>query len=136
MTNWVVGHTNDFKAAITDRCVSNLATFGGNHDFIQSKDQYWKGGFFGDITDLWRDSPIAYFENVRTPMLVIHSEGDLRCNIEQSEQVYSALCHLGIEARFVRYPVSTSHGLSRGGPPDMRMHRLGEIVSWWAKHLR
>lgn len=136
MTNWVVGHTDIFKAAITDRCVSNLATFGGNHDFIQAKDHYWKGVFFGDITDLWRDSPIKYFENVKTPMLVIHSEGDLRCNIEQSEQVYSALCHLGVEARFVRYPQSSSHGLSRGGPPDLRLHRLGEIVSWWEKHLK
>jgi len=135
MTNWVVGHTNDFKAAITDRCVSNLATFGGNHDFIQAEDQYWPGVFFGDVEALWKQSPIAYFKNVKTPMLIIHSEGDLRCNIEQSEQVYSALCHQGIEARFVRYPVSTSHGMSRGGPPDLRLHRLGEIVAWWAKHF-
>lgn len=135
MTNWAVGHTNDFKAAITDRCVSNLATFGGNHDFIQSEDQYWPGIFFGDIEALWKQSPIAYFKNVRTPMLIIHSEGDLRCNIEQSEQVHAALWHQGIECRFVRYPVSTSHGMSRGGPPDLRLHRLGEIVSWWARHL-
>ncbi len=136
MTNWVVGHTNDYRAAITDRCVSNLACFGGNSDFIQGKDSYWKGIFFGDISDLWRDSPIAYFENVQTPMLIIHSEGDYRCNIEQSEQVHAALCHLGVENRFVRYPPSSSHGMSRGGPPDLRLHRLGEIVGWWEKHLK
>jgi dipeptidyl aminopeptidase/acylaminoacyl peptidase len=135
MTNWAVGHTNDFKAAITDRCVSNLATFGGNHDFIQSEDQYWPGIFFGDIEQLWKQSPIAHFKKVKTPMLIIHSEGDLRCNIEQSEQVHGALCHLGVECRFVRYPVSSSHGMSRGGPADLRIHRLNEIVAWWEKHL-
>jgi len=136
MTNWAVSHTTDFRAAITDRCVSNLVSFGGNHDFIQTKDQYWPGSFFGDISKLWAQSPIAHFENVRTPMLVIHSEGDLRCNIEQGEQVYSALCHLGVDCRFVRYPQNTFHGMSRSGPPDLRLHRLGEIVAWWEKYLK
>ncbi|HMS53781.1 MAG TPA: S9 family peptidase [Fimbriimonadaceae bacterium] len=135
MTNWVVSHTNDFKAAITDRCVSNLVSFSGSSDFPQVADTYWKGVFYGDIENLWRCSPIAHFQNVKTPMLIIHSEGDLRCNIEQSEQVFMALKQLDVEARFVRYPVETSHGMSRNGPPDMRLHRLGEIVNWWKKHL-
>jgi dipeptidyl aminopeptidase/acylaminoacyl peptidase len=135
MTNWVVGHTNDFKAAITDRCVSNLVSMGGSSDFPFIEDSYWKGAPWGDIETLWKQSPIAYFGKVQTPMLIIHSEGDLRCNIEQSEQVFSALQQRGIESRFVRYPVTTSHGMSRGGPADLRIHRLNEIVQWWAKHL-
>jgi dipeptidyl aminopeptidase/acylaminoacyl peptidase len=135
MTNWAIGHTNDFKAAITDRCVSNMVSMGGSSDFVQKEDSYWKGVFFGDITKLWKDSPIAYFKNVKTPTLIIHSEGDLRCNVEQSEQVFSALQHLGVDSRFVRYPSSTSHGMSRSGPPDLRIHRLGEIVKWWEKYL-
>ncbi|MFN3683141.1 MAG: alpha/beta hydrolase family protein, partial [Fimbriimonadaceae bacterium] len=81
-------------------------------------------------------SPIAHFARVRTPMLIIHSEGDLRCNVEQSEQVFVALKQRGIPARFVRYPRNTSHGMSRNGPPDLRIHRLNEIVRWWASHLR
>ena len=80
--------------------------------------------------------PIAFFEDVKTPTLIIHSIGDLRCNIEQSEQVFTALQQQGIESRFVRYPVSTSHGMSRNGPPDLRLHRLGEIVKWWGKFLK
>jgi dipeptidyl aminopeptidase/acylaminoacyl peptidase len=136
MTNWVIGHTNDFKAAITDRCVSNLISMGGSSDFVQKEDSYWKGVFFGDIEKLWKDSPLAYFKNVKTPTLIIHSEGDLRCNIEQSEQVFAALHHQGIETRFIRYPASTSHGMSRSGPPDLRIHRLKEIVKWWDKHLK
>jgi dipeptidyl aminopeptidase/acylaminoacyl peptidase len=135
MTDWVVGHTDVFKAAITDRCVSNLVSMGGSSDFPFTEDSYWKGAPWGDITSLWAQSPIAYFGKVSTPMLIIHSEGDLRCNIEQGEQVFSALQQRGIESRFVRYPASTSHGLSRGGPADLRIHRLNEIVNWWAKHL-
>jgi len=136
MTNWAIGHTHDFKAAITDRCVSNLVSMGGSSDFVQQANAYWKGSFFGDIEKLWTDSPIAYFENAKTPTLVIHSEGDLRCNIEQGEQVFAALHHLGVPTRFVRYPASTSHGMSRSGPPDLRIHRLGENLKWWAKYLK
>jgi len=139
MTNWVIGHTNDFKAAITDRCVSNMVSMAGSSDFPFNKDGYFKGVAWGNleqIKELWAQSPIAFFEKVKTPTLIIHSEGDLRCNIEQSEQVFTALQQQGIESRFVRYPSSTSHGMSRGGPPDLRLHRLGEITKWWEKHLK
>jgi dipeptidyl aminopeptidase/acylaminoacyl peptidase len=139
MTNWVIGHTKDFKTAITDRCVSNLVSMAGNSDFPSNKDEYFGGCAWGDherIKDLWRQSPLAYFEGVTTPTLVIHSEGDLRCNVEQGEQVFSALQLQGVESRFVRYPQSTFHGLSRSGPPDLRIHRLHEILTWWKNHLK
>ncbi len=138
MTNWVIGHCKDYKAAITDRCVSNMVSMAGNSDFPFNKDGYFKGVAWGDlekIRELWRQSPIAYFEDVTTPTLIIHSEGDLRCNIEQSEQVFTALQQQGVESRFVRYPVTTSHGMSRIGPPDLRLHRLGEITDWWKKFM-
>ncbi len=139
MTNWVIGHTHDFKAAITDRCVSNMVSMAGNSDFPFNKDGYFKGVAWGDldkIKELWKQSPLAFFETVKTPTLIIHSEGDLRCNIEQSEQVFTALQQQGVESRFVRYPPNTSHGMSRNGPPDLRLHRLGEITKWWDKHLK
>jgi dipeptidyl aminopeptidase/acylaminoacyl peptidase len=138
MTNWVIGHTHDFKAAITDRCVSNMVSMAGNSDFPVNKDGYFQGTAWGsleEIKGLWSQSPIAYFTNVKTPTLIIHSEGDLRCNIEQSEQVFIALKMQGIETRFVRYPKNTSHGMSRNGPADLRMHRLQEIVTWWKRQL-
>ena len=136
MTNWIVGHTNEFRAAITDRCVSNLVSMGGNSDFMDKEDGYFGGNFWSRPEDRWKQSPIRLFGNVETPMLIIHSEGDLRCNIEQSDEVFAALKLRGIEARFVRYPKSTSHGFSRGGAPDMRKHRLNEILSWWKRTLR
>ena len=138
MTNWIIGHTKEFHAAITDRCVSNMVSMSGNSDFPFNKGGYFKGVAWSsheEIKELWHQSPIAYFDQVTTPTLIIHSEGDLRCNIEQSEEVFTALQQQGIQSRFVRYPVTTSHGMSRNGPPDLRLHRLGEIATWWKRHL-
>ena len=138
MTNWAIGNRHDYDCAITDRCVSNLVSMAGNSDFPLNKDGYFGGVAYGgleDIAELWRQSPIAYLKGVRTPTLVIHSVGDLRCNVEQGEQVFAALQMQGVPSRFVRYPVSTSHGMSRSGPPDLRQHRLREILSWLGRFL-
>jgi dipeptidyl aminopeptidase/acylaminoacyl peptidase len=137
-TNWVIGHSKEFKAAITDRCVSNWISMVGTADFPMNKDEYFGGTAYGPISKiepLWKQSPMSAFDRVEAPTLIIHSEGDLRCPIEQGDQVFAALQARGIESRFVRYPANTSHGLSRNGPMDMRQHRLGEILAWWKKHL-
>ncbi|MFM8818014.1 MAG: alpha/beta hydrolase family protein, partial [Phycisphaerales bacterium] len=126
MTNWAIAHDHGLRAAITDRCVSNLVSHAGNRDHPEGPDRYWRGAPFDRPEALWRASPIAHFKGVRTPTLVIHSEGDLRCNVEQGEQVFTALCTLGVPARFVRYPRESSHGMSRAGPSDLRIHRLRE----------
>ncbi|MCH2133714.1 MAG: S9 family peptidase [Phycisphaerales bacterium] len=133
MTNWAIGSTDMFTAAITDRCVSNLVSMAGNSDFPLEPNKYWPGNAWDKPEGLWASSPIRLMGNARTPTLVIHSEGDLRCNIEQGEQVFTALKQQNVPARFVRYPRETSHGMSRGGPPDMRLHRLDEILTWWKR---
>ena len=138
MTNWAIGHRHDWACAITDRCVSNLVSMAGDSDFPLNKDGYFGGVAYGgldDIAPLWRQSPMAYLKGATTPTLVIHSVGDLRCNIEQGEQVFAALQMQGVPSRFVRYPVSTSHGMSRSGPPDLRIHRLREILGWLGRYL-
>ncbi len=138
MTNWVIGHCQDFKAAITDRCVSSWISMSATADFPMNKDEYFGGTAYGPLSKiepLWKQSPMSAFDKVVTPTLIIHSEGDLRCPIEQGDQVFAALQARGIESRFVRYPANTSHGLSRNGPMDMRQHRLAEILAWWKKHL-
>jgi acylaminoacyl-peptidase len=138
MTNWAIGHSDKYRCAITDRCVSNLISMAGNSDFPFNRDGYFGGVAYGDLEDikpLWRQSPLAYFKNVKTPTLIIHSAGDLRCNIEQGEQVFSALQLEKIESKMVRYPETTSHGMSRSGPPDLRIHRLNEILNWLGKYL-
>jgi acylaminoacyl-peptidase len=135
MTNWIVGHTGAFRAAITDRCVSNLVSMFGSSDIAEEPGNYWTGNCWDDAAELWDQSPLKHLGNCTTPTLIIHSEGDLRCNVEQAEQVYMALKHLGVPTRLVRYPRSTSHGMSRAGPPDMRLHRLGQILGWWKRWL-
>lgn len=135
MTNWAIGHTRRFKAAITDRCVSNLVSMFGNSDIIETPDGYWQGNTWDRTEVLWEQSPLRYLGRCKTPTLVIHSEGDLRCNVEQGEQVHMALSHLGVPTRFVRYPRSTSHGMSRAGPADLRIHRLDQILEWWSRWL-
>ncbi|MFO0875458.1 MAG: S9 family peptidase [Phycisphaerales bacterium] len=135
MVNWAIGHTHEFRCAITDRCVSNLLSMAGNSDYPDAPDRYWPGAVWDRWEARWECSPIKHFRKVKTPTLVIHSEGDLRCNIEQGEQVFAALTVLKVPTRFVRYPASTSHGMSRIGPPDMRMHRLGQMLEWFARWL-
>lgn len=136
MTNWAIGHTDEFRAAITDRCVSNLVSMFGNSDYMELPDRYWEGNAWDRPEARWNSSPIKYFKGVKTPTLIIHSEGDLRCNVEQAEQVFTILRTHNVPTRFVRYPQSTSHGMSRIGPPDLRLHRLSEILNWWAKYLK
>jgi dipeptidyl aminopeptidase/acylaminoacyl peptidase len=135
MTNWAIAHTDRFRAAITDRCVANLLSFCGNSDYPLLPDEYWPGTNYDRPERLWQASPIAHFKGVTTPTLIIHSEGDFRCNIEQAEQVHTALVLQGVPCRFVRYPMSTSHGMSRSGPADLRIHRLHEILAWWKRWL-
>lgn len=135
MTNWVVGNTRRFAAACTQRCVSNLVSFAGNSDFPMRPDAYFPGNAWSEPEGLWEMSPMRFMDKVRTPLLIIHSEGDLRCNIEQSEQVFTALRMLRRKVKFVRFPPEASHGLSRGGPPDLRKIRLEAIADWFDEHL-
>ena len=136
MTNWIIGHTTRFNAAVTQRCVSNLVDFYGSTDF----NWRWEYAFGGtppweDLDNYWRQSPMKYIGNVRTPTLVIHSEGDLRCPIEQGEQVYVALKRLGVDTEMIRFP-EESHGLSRGGRTDRRIERLKHILRWFDRYLK
>ncbi len=136
MTNWIIGHTDRFKAAVTQRCVSNLISMYGSSDFnwdIQSE--------FGDqppwenFENYWRQSPLKYVGRVKTPTLVIHSEQDMRCAIEQGEQMFVALKRLGVETEMVRFP-DEPHGLSRGGRTDRRIVRLHHILRWFDRYLK
>ncbi|GHO45534.1 alpha/beta hydrolase family protein [Ktedonospora formicarum] len=136
MTNYLVTRNNRFKVAITDRCVSNMATMFGASDIG------WDLGYEVLDTTPWEDlekymnmSPIKFVQNIRTPLLIIHSDQDLRCSIEQAEQLYTALKYMGRETRLVRFE-GQSHGLSRGGHPHSRLERLRHIQSWFAKYLQ
>ncbi|MCU0488576.1 MAG: S9 family peptidase [Anaerolineales bacterium] len=136
MTVWIIGHTQRFKAAVTQRCVSNLVSMWGSSDFNWAFQQTFRlGPPFEDLEGYWRQSPIAYIGNARTPTKVIHNEFDLRCPIEQGEQVFVALKYLGVETEMARFP-DEFHGLSRNGRTDRRIGRLNHILSWFEKYLK
>ncbi len=136
MTNWIIGHTDRFKAAVTQRSVVNLVDFYGTSDTGWT----WEHVFSGkppweDFESYWRQSPLRYIGNARTPTLIIHSENDLRCPISQGEQLFTALKRLGVDTELVRFP-EESHGLSRGGRTDRRISRLNHILRWFEKYLK
>jgi acylaminoacyl-peptidase len=135
MTNWIVGHTNRFKAAVTMRCVSNVASFFGTSDtgWWLAVDEIgttpWE-----NLDLLMQHSPITYVANIHTPLLILHSDNDLRCPISEGEQLFISLKYLGRETRFIRFEGQT-HDLSRNGHPRSRLIRLNEIAGWFDHYL-
>lgn len=131
MTNWIVGHTHRFKAAATQRSISNWLSFHGTSDigFYFSKDQT-AGHPLTDMDLLYEQSPIKYTKNVKTPLLFIHSDQDYRCPIEQAMQFFTLLKEQGVETKFIWFKGET-HELSRSGKPQARIKRLHEITSWF-----
>ena len=135
MTNWIVGHTNRFKAACTQRCISNWISFFGTSDIGWRFPQEELGGLpYDNLDNYWKRSPLAYIQNVKTPTLIIHAEEDWRCPIEQAEQFFVGLKMMGVETELVRFP-GENHELSRSGSPNHRIERLNHIVRWFEKHL-
>jgi dipeptidyl aminopeptidase/acylaminoacyl peptidase len=136
MTAWAIGHTDRFACAIADRLVGNLHSMAGTCDFSWRPSSYFKGDAWNDPSDLWRCSPQAFAGRIQTPLLLIHSDGDLRCPIGQAEELFAALRLQRKTVAFVRYPAETSHGMSRNGPPDLRLDRLKRNRDWLDKHLK
>lgn len=136
MTNWIIGHTNRFAAAVTQRCVSNLISMWGSSDgnwIFQM--EFGEKPPYENFANFWRQSPIKYIGNAKTPTLVIHSENDYRTDTEQGEQVFVALKKLGVPTEMVRYP-QESHELSRSGRTDRRIDRLNHILRWFDVYLK
>ena len=138
MTNWIVGHTNRFSAAVTMRSISNWYSFHGSSDIGWMSLPTHE---LGDGKDPWDNlqlimekSPITYVKNVKTPLLILHSEEDYRCPMEQAEQMFAALKKLGKTVELVRFP-GENHELSRSGKPKHRIERLQHIVRWFNTYL-
>ena len=116
MTTWIIGNTNKFRCAISERGISNRHSAVGCNDFPPLPDGYWDGNPWDRPEKLWQQSPLRFAGNINTPLLIIHSEGDRRCPISQAEQLFSALKKLDRDVVFLRLPLETGHGFSRNGP--------------------
>lgn len=135
MTNWIIGQTDRFRAAVTQRSVVDLKSFVGTSDFGFDLKREFGGQPWTDPEIYERCSPLTYVRNVKTPLLIIHSEQDLRCSIEQAEQYFVTLKLMGKKVEMVRFP-EEPHGLSRHGRPDRRVARLDWIGKWFDKYLK
>ncbi|WML49631.1 S9 family peptidase [Neobacillus sp. PS3-34] len=134
MTNWIVSHTNRFKAAVTQRSISNWISFYGVSDIGYYFTEWQIESDLSDIEKLWKHSPLAYVDKVDTPLLILHSERDYRCPIEQAEQLFIALKRLKKPTKFIRFP-EENHELSRSGKPGLRVARLNYIADWFGQYL-
>ncbi|WP_158737504.1 S9 family peptidase [Alteribacillus sp. YIM 98480] len=135
MTNWIIGHTNRFKAAVTQRSISNWTSFYGVSDIGYFFTEWELGAHvFDDPEKLWHHSPIKYAQDINTPLLIMHGEKDYRCPIEQGEQLFTTLKYLQKPVAFLWFP-EANHELSRSGPPSLRLERLNHMVEWFQEHL-
>ncbi len=135
MTNWIVGHTRRFYAAVTMRSISNAYSQWGTSDLAYMKGFWEYPGEPWEAPQFYLErSPITYVRRIRTPLLILHSENDLRCPIEQAEQLFVALRKQGTPTLLVRFP-NESHDLSRNGQPRHRIERLRHILAWFRTYL-
>ena len=136
MTNWIIGHTDRFACAASQRSISNWISKFGTTDIgyyfnaDQNQATPWQ---FHD--KLWWHSPLKYADKAKTPTLFIHSEEDYRCWLAEGLQMFTALKYHGVEARLCMFR-GENHELSRGGKPKHRVRRLTEITNWFEKYLK
>jgi dipeptidyl aminopeptidase/acylaminoacyl peptidase len=135
MTSWIVSHTNRFKAACSERAVNNLVSAYGSSDvFWAFAGQF--GSFLYEDLDAWvKHSPSIYASAIETPLLIMHSENDLRCAVEQGEHLFITLRLAQKEVEFVRFPAE-GHELSRSGSPTHRVQRFEILLDWFDRHLK
>jgi dipeptidyl aminopeptidase/acylaminoacyl peptidase len=135
MTNWIIGHTTRFRAAATQRSISNNVSAFGTSDIGW---HFWEHEMgqatpWSNAAKLIERSPLTYVPKVKTPLLILHAERDLRCPIEQAEQFFIALRWHGVETTFVRFP-EDNHDLTRGGKPRNRVEHAKRIADWFDAH--
>lgn len=131
LTAWTIAHEQRFRAAIVERGFLDPDAFVGTSDI---------GSFFGDEyvgTDpelVASQSPMAVVSQVRTPTLVVHSERDLRCPLEQAQRYFAALHRQGTEAELLVFP-GEDHELTRSGQPRHRVERFEAVLEWFGRHI-
>ena len=136
MTNWLITHTNRFRCAVTEVCVSNLHSFYGTSDIGATWGELeWGANPWDDPERLLMQSPLSYVRNVTTPVLITANEADHRCPVEQSEQFYMALRKWRKEAVFLRFQ-DESHTMGSNGRPKPRIERLKRLIAWFDRYLQ
>jgi dipeptidyl aminopeptidase/acylaminoacyl peptidase len=132
MTSWLVAHSDRFRAAISERACNAFDSFEGSSDIGWLFVSHYNGT---DPERVLAQSPLTHVDQIRTPMLLIHSEHDWRCPVEQAQRLFVALKQRKVEAELLLFP-GEGHELSRSGLPSHRIARFGAILDWWGRHLK
>ncbi|MHD0317850.1 alpha/beta hydrolase family protein [Fusobacterium sp. THCT1E2] len=136
MTNWIIGHTDRFRCAASQRSIANWISKFGTTDigYYFNADQNASTPWINQ-EKLWWHSPMKYADQAKTPTLFIHSEEDYRCWLAEGIQMFTALKYHGVEARLCMFR-GENHELSRSGKPKHRVRRLEEMTNWFEKYLK
>jgi len=134
MTNWILGHTDRFKAAVTLRSLSNFISDDGTRDGAYGHAPDFGGDIFQKFDLYWDRSPLKYAKNVKTPTLILHSDNDYRVPIEQGEQWFRALKHFGVTTEIVFFP-RENHNLTRTGEPKHLVESMNWQLYWFDRFL-
>jgi dipeptidyl aminopeptidase/acylaminoacyl peptidase len=138
MVHWLLGTTDRFRAAVSENGVTNQVSDWANSD---SGPEYNRAASMGDplspegVDRLWRQSPLRNVSAIRTPLLMLQAEADLRCPPQDNEQLFVALRHLRRTVEYVLYP-EESHVFSSSGRPDRRIDRMERMLAWFDRYLR
>ena len=136
MANWMAGHTDRFAAIASQRSISNYISkclttdIGYYHNLSAIQADPWNSP-----EKMWRHSPLAYADKVKTPMLFIQSDEDYRCWMADAVQMLQALLMHGVPARMCLFH-GENHELSRSGKPKHRIRRLKEITEWFDRYVK
>ena len=135
LTNWTIGHTTRFKAAVSQRSIADWRDFWYTADFTLFTPFWFRGAPWEQEADFKERSPITYVDKIATPLMLIEGESDFRTPPGAGgEQMFRALKYLKKPVVMVRFPGET-HELSRSGKPVHRVERLQHIVAWFDKYL-
>ncbi|QYG94834.1 S9 family peptidase [Iamia sp. SCSIO 61187] len=135
MTTWIIGHTDRFAAACSERAVNDMLTLETTSDAMGLFGAMLGVDHLDDPDEFRRMSPITHVRDITTPVLILHSDEDWRCPVEQADKLYLALRKLGREVRYHRFP-GEGHELSRSGSPKHRVQRARLIIDWFGQHLQ
>jgi dipeptidyl aminopeptidase/acylaminoacyl peptidase len=134
LTNWIVGHTDRFKAAVTLRSVANFVSDEGTRDGAFGHTADFGGDLFEKFELYWDRSPLKYAPNVKTPTLILHSDNDFRVPLEQGEQWFRALKKFGVTTEVVMFP-RENHNLTRTGEPRHLVESLNWQLYWFDRFV-
>ena len=134
MTAWIITHTDRFIAAVSQRGVYNITSFYGTSDIPLLMSNEFDAVPWQNHDVFWDNSPLKYAADIKTPLLLIHSENDFSVPIEQGEQLFAWVRRAtDTPIKMLRYP-RDGHELSRSGEPDHRISRLTEMINWFDEY--